>query len=995
MSKLLSRILVVFVLLTLLSVRAINSSDQSAKSQLQPAFESRSLTVDSTNDLRQFTAGGHVLGFWSGGMFLASGDHVLKVEFVNARPVSPRDVSGHTENPQGLPKPLGIVSYPHLWDRVTLRYEKSGSGVCKSTYDIEPAGTAGVDPTDQIRLRFNVRVKLDETGALLFSFETGEMKESRPVAWQEISGKRIPVDASFRITGEREVGFKVGSYDPRYPLAIDPVMSWNTFLGSTPDDLGQAIAVDTSGNVYVSGSSAATWGTPVRAYSGGNDAFVAKLNSSGVLQWNTFLGAATYDSGWGLAVDSDGNVYVTGQSTATWESPIRAFSGVQDAFVAKLNSSGVLQWNTFLGGLKSDAGRGVAEYKHGNVYVTGISDGTWGTPVNPFVGSGGFSDAFIARLDTSGALQWNTFLGSANDDFGFSIALDTAANIYLTGAGAATWGTPVRPFTGNSDVFVAKLNYSGGLLWNTFLGGASDDYGWALAIDSIGNIYLTGESSTTWGTPIRAYTGGLDSFVAKLNNSGALLWNTFLGSSDADSGAAIAVDSDGDIYVTGSSSATWGTPLKPFIGGYLQSDAFIAKMNGSGALQWNTFLGSGYTDIGTGIALDLGGNLYIGGRGYGTWGLPILPYVGNQDAFVAKFRGIQKKDCVGTWDGQGVYFKNFVTGTWTLLASPADLIACGDLYGDGKDDLIGIWPSQGGVWVKNSSNGSWTKLSSTGRSIAADDMNGDGRVDLLGTWDGQGVYYRDSVSGNWVLMATPADKVTAGDLDGDGKADLIGIWTGQAGVWVKYSKTGSWSHLGSSPRDIATGDMNGDGRLDLLGTWDGQGVYYRNSISGQWVLMASPADQIAAGDLDGDGKDDLIGIWAGQAGLWVKYSQTGNWSYIGSSARDIASGKMAGGIWSLGLNKMLKLEGPWGGYPEGPGPTKARDLSDEGPGGRFFSYQMQPNLKLSDVIPLNGRIPGPGEPGFRWTEQKNLRPHEVYTPKEKDKKSEKVASLRR
>ena len=150
-----------------------------------------------------------------------------------------------------------------------------------------------------------------------------------------------------------------------------------------------------------------------------------------------------------------------------------------------------------------------------------------------------------------------------------------------------------------------------------------------------------------------------------------------------------------------------------------------------------------------------------------------------------------KDDLVGTWDGQGVYLKSSDTGQWTILATPADLIACGDLDADGIDDLVGIWPVQGGVWVKSSTNGAWTKLSTTAKHIAAGDMNGDGRVDFLGTWDGQGVYYRNSMNGAWVKMASPATLITAGDLDGDGTDDLIGIWPSQGGVWAKYSKTGA------------------------------------------------------------------------------------------------------------------------------------------------------------------------------------------------------------
>ena len=177
--------------------------------------------------------------------------------------------------------------------------------------------------------------------------------------------------------------------------------------------------------------------------------------------------------------------------------------------------------------------------------------------------------------------------------------------------------------------------------------------------------------------------------------------------------------------------------------------------------------------------------------------------------------GVGKDQILGTWDGQGVYYRNSDTEGWVSMASPATKITVGDLDGDGIDDLIGLWPTQGGIWVKYSQSGTWACLSSTARYIAAGDMNGDGRIDLVGTWDGQGVYYRDSISGAWVMMASPATMVAAGDIDGDGIDDLIGLWPAQGGIWIKYSQSGLWAQLSSTAIHITAGDMNGDGRDDL------------------------------------------------------------------------------------------------------------------------------------------------------------------------------------
>jgi M6 family metalloprotease-like protein len=337
-----------------------------------------------------------------------------------------------------------------------------------------------------------------------------------------------------------------------------------------------------------------------------------------------------------------------------------------------------------------------------------------------------------------------------------------------------------------------------------------------------------------------------------------------------------------------------------------------------------------------------------------------------------------REDLLATWDGQGVYYRNSDTGAWIKMASPATMIACGDMDEDGIDDVMGLWPTQGGIWVKYSSNGAWAKLSSTAVHIAGGDMNGDGRDDLLGTWDGQGAYYRDSATGAWIKLASPATLITTGDIDGDGTDDLIGIWPTQGGIWVKYSSNGAWAKLSSSATDFASGDMNGDGRDDLLATYPGQGVYYRNSVTGAWIKMASEATQVTCGDLDADGTADLIGIWPTQGGVWAKYSGTGAWAKLSSTARDITAGTMRLGSGAgASAAGAAALKTPMGGEAEGPGLSSAQDdLSDRAPGGRHFEASEQENLtpRAGKTLAAD-RVPGPGEPGFKAAgQQPDLTP---------------------
>ena len=348
-------------------------------------------------------------------------------------------------------------------------------------------------------------------------------------------------------------------------------VQWNTFFGSSSEgDYGFGIAVDGSGDVYVTGYSYGTWGSPLNAYSGDYDIFVLKLSSSGALQWNTFFGSSSgSDAGFGIAVDSSGNIYVTGDSNGTWGFPLNAYSGDYDIFVLKLSSSGALQWNTFFGSSSgSDAGDGIAVDSGGNIYVTGYSTATWGFPLNAYSGD---YDIFVLKLSSSGAVQWNTFFGSSSgSDNGKGIAVDSSGNVYVTGYSTATWGSPLNAYSGSGDydIFVLKLSGSGAVQWNTFFGSSiGADLGNGIAVDSRGNIYVTGYSDGTWGFPLNAYSGSYDIFVLKLSGSGAVQWNTFFGSSSgSDAGYGIAVDSSGNIYVTGFSTATWGSPLYAYSG---------------------------------------------------------------------------------------------------------------------------------------------------------------------------------------------------------------------------------------------------------------------------------------------------------------------------------------------------------------------------------------------------------------------------------------------
>ena len=588
-----------------------------------PALPAQAAGSDTgpADNLLQFISGGHALGFSPEGVFAVTGSHALKVEFVNGNGTKPSAISAGSD--RGTVSPLARVTYSGAWDGVDIAYTAADSGIFESTYYLNKPECAS-----SIRLRYNRPLSIDGQGNLLISFETGTMTETAPVAWQEIDGTRKAVEASFVIYNDREAGFELAGCRPDLPVTIDPLLAWNTFLGSTSDDQGNSIAVDGAGNVYVAGYSDATWGSPVTPFSTASDAFVAKLGNNGGLIWNTFIGGAGNDLAWGIALDAAGNIFVTGTSDQTWgTSPKRAFTGTggwTDAFVAKFTNNGAFVWNTFLGGSGPDAGYGIKTHPSGIIGVAGSSMLTWGSPVN---NPGGTGHAMVAVLNSDGSLAWHTFLGGTGSDSAFDLAIAPDLSIYIAGQSDTTWGSPVRAYTSGTslwDGFVAKLNSAGALQWNTFLGGTSADLCSGIAMDGSGNLYVVGNSSTAWGSPLQNLGTGL---VARLNSSGNLIWHSFLGGACVN----VATDGGGNLSIAGTSFSSWGNPERPFtppapalVGIY--GDGFAARMSSNGLLLWNTFLGSSYRESCSDIALDNAGNIYVCGTGNGTWGSPVRAY---------------------------------------------------------------------------------------------------------------------------------------------------------------------------------------------------------------------------------------------------------------------------------------------------------------------------------------------------------------------------------
>ena len=625
----------------------------------------------SDNSLLQFNAGGHILGFKPDKVYFASLDHAIVEEFLGTNGVMPAGEAGQgsTEGKKGAPG-LGRVVYKNLWRGITLTYEAKRNGIAESTYVLEP----GAEVT-RIRLKYNVSVGIEKDGSLRFRHpsDKGYFSESAPKAWQELNGKRTHIEVAFADYGDNTIGFSLGEYIRQYPVVIDPTYQWHTFYGGAGKDYGIGIAVDTSGNVYVTGNSAATWNgpgatPPLNPYSGNGDIVVLKLNSAGAYQWHTFFGIGSVccsDTGSAIAVESiSGNVYVTGYSTAAWNgpgatAPLNPYNGSNDIVVLKLNNAGAYQWHTFYGagagGGNNDYGRSLSMDSGGNVYVTGNSNAAWNgpgatAPLNPFSGN---NDIVVLKLNSAGAYQWHTFYGGAGNDYGRGVAVDSSSgNVYVAGDSTTTWNgpgatAPLNPYSGSHDIVVLKLNSAGAYQWHTFYGSVAGwDEGLSIAVDSGGNAYVAGDSDATWNgpgatAPLNPYGGAIDIVVLKLNSVGTYQWHTFYGGAGNDVGNGIAVDTGGNVYVGAYSYAAWNAgvtaPLHAYSGA---ADIVVLKLNTGGSYQWHTFYGSAGTDVGSGIAVDSGGNVYLTGNGDATWNAgvaaPLNAHSTNYDIVVLK-----------------------------------------------------------------------------------------------------------------------------------------------------------------------------------------------------------------------------------------------------------------------------------------------------------------------------------------------------------------------
>ncbi|MDP4237773.1 MAG: hypothetical protein Q8919_15125, partial [Bacteroidota bacterium] len=516
----------------------------------------------------------------------------------------------------------------------------------------------------------------------------GTMEEDAPYSYQlnQLAHNVLPqnvareeVPSGFAIS-DGSLRFRIGSYDKSRDLVIDPVRRmWGTYFGGNTTDNAQSPVVDKGNNIIFCGtttsnSAIATSGAVQTVFGGGHDAYLAKFTTDGALIWATYYGGSSDEFCGGVALDSSDNLILYGEThsasgIATVGSHQTVRGGNIDAFLAKFDNTGARQWATYFGGDGTEAvagNRGVAVDHGGHIYITGSTSstsnlatvGAMQTTLN-----GNAFDNFLARFNSTGSLLWATYYGGAMDEYGLCLAAEnTDLNFYVGGYTASTTnistttGFQANYGGGNYDGFIAKFNSQfGAQIWASYCGGPGLDYVTGLCIDTAGQIYGCGYSSSasnisTPGTYQPNHAGplnGWDAFIVKLNPAGQRQWATYYGGSNFDYFEDI-IPNGKSLLLAGETVSpdgiTTSDAYQPGQGGGGFSDGLLAKFDFNGAFQYGSYYGGPVTDYGSGCVFDRLDKMILTGQSSSTSGIASpgafkTTGVGgtNADGYVVKF----------------------------------------------------------------------------------------------------------------------------------------------------------------------------------------------------------------------------------------------------------------------------------------------------------------------------------------------------------------------
>ena len=579
---------------------------------------------------------------------------IVKLEFIGANPhvllsgakqtaAQISYFSGGAKDLRTGMKTYSSITYHDLWPGIDLVYSGTAAKI-KHEFIVHP----GADPKKiKLAWRGASSVSLNDAGQMNISTPLTAFTDDTPYSYQEIQGQKNEVTSSYAIqsTGsdERQIyGFNLGSYDASQTLVIDPAtIIYCGYIGGGSEDMALDVAVDASGYAYVAGvtySNTTTQGFPATVgpdltFNGGDrDAFVAKVKLDGTgLVYCGYIGGVGNEYANGIAVDNLGRAYVTGVTTSDRKAfpvkfpdfsrtgPILDYKGGGDAFIARVNVAGTaLEYCGYLGGTSEDVGMDVAVDANYNAYIVGNTSSTdYPGLIGPdltFNGNSFSSDAFVTKVSGSGSMIYSGFIGGTGWDFGYAIAVDTNGNAYITGqanSDQTSFPVTVGPrlvYSGNGESFVAKVNSSGASL--LYCGYITDGVGQGIAVNGAGEAYVCGSATVNSAIPVingPAYIGSLDdAFVSHLRADGTgFLYHGYIGGTGSDSATAIALDSLGRAYITGvKSSSNFPTYNGPDATYNGGEDVFVTCLSGNGAvLGYSTYLGGSGQEYATGIGV--------------------------------------------------------------------------------------------------------------------------------------------------------------------------------------------------------------------------------------------------------------------------------------------------------------------------------------------------------------------------------------------------------
>ncbi len=522
----------------------------------------------------------------------------------------------------------------------------------------------GADPS-AIRVRFDgaERVEIDAAGDLLVHAAEGEpLRQQAPISYQVIDGARRPVESRYALLAANEVGVRVGDYDRRHALTIDPVLIYSSFFGGTGQEQAFDIGLDPSGNIYITGKTFGGGTLPVTPGAfqstlpgGTSDAFVAKFNSTGTaLVYCTYLGGSAADQTRSfrpgdIAADAAGNAYIAGD-TSSANFPVGGVGadttyagGVanpSDAFYVKLGPTGAFLYGTFLGGTGFDWATGIAIDPAGNVYVSGGSTSdnvTFPQTPNAYDSTPVGYDAFLTKFDAAGTRVYSTFLGGSGGENYFElsggIAVDDQGRAYITGDTYSTNFPIVNGYQAafgagsGYDVFVAvidtTLSGAPSLVYSTYLGSTGTDLGMGIAYIGNRQVYVTGEADAGFPTANAldaSFNGGnSDAFIARIDTSqvgaASLIFSTFLGGTLADRGWDVAADAQGVAHIVGETASTDFPQIAAISTHINLIQPFVAKLNaaGSALLFSSYFSGAGNGKAAMAVTTNAAGDTFFTG----------------------------------------------------------------------------------------------------------------------------------------------------------------------------------------------------------------------------------------------------------------------------------------------------------------------------------------------------------------------------------------------